>query len=90
MRLSGIREGNGEAMDIELGRIEAMVFDVDGTLIDSAYEHTLAWTRAFKEAAVEVPTWWIHRHVGMGGDHLVEARMTLEVTLTVERTPETP
>jgi HAD superfamily hydrolase (TIGR01549 family) len=66
-------EGNGEAMDIELGRIEAMVFDVDGTLIDSTYEHTLAWARAFKEVGVEVPAWWIHRHVGMGGDHLVEA-----------------
>jgi HAD superfamily hydrolase (TIGR01509 family) len=66
-------EGNGEAMDMELGRIEAIVLDVDGTLIDSAYEHTLAWARAFKEVGVEVPAWWIHRHVGMGGDHLVEA-----------------
>jgi HAD superfamily hydrolase (TIGR01549 family) len=68
-----LAEGNGEAMDIEVGRIEAMVFDVDGTLIDSAYEHTLAWARAFTEVGVQVPSWSIHRHVGMGGDHLVEA-----------------
>jgi HAD superfamily hydrolase (TIGR01549 family) len=60
-------------MDIELGSVEAMVFDVDGTLIDSAYEHTLAWARAFTDVGVRVPSWWIHRHVGMGGDHLVEA-----------------
>jgi len=60
-------------MDIELGSVEAMVFDVDGTLIDSAYQHTLAWARAFADVGVQVPSWWIHRHVGMGGDHLVEA-----------------
>jgi HAD superfamily hydrolase (TIGR01549 family) len=71
--LSSLPEGNAEAMDLEVGQIEAMVFDVDGTLIDSAYEHTLAWASAFAEVGVQVPSWWIHRHVGMGGDHLVEA-----------------
>ena len=60
-------------MVFEVGRVEAMVFDVDGTLIDSAYEHTLAWARAFADVDVQVPSWRIHRHIGMGGDHLVEA-----------------
>ncbi len=60
-------------MGIDVGGIEAMVFDVDGTLVDSNYEHTLAWARAFKELGIPVPTWRLHRHVGMGGDQLVEA-----------------
>ena len=58
-------------MRFNTGNVEAIVFDVDGTLVDSNYEHTIAWARAFKEAGVEVPTWRIHRHVGMGGDQLV-------------------
>lgn len=53
---------------MEIGKVEAIVFDVDGTLVDSNYEHTIAWARAFKEAGAEVPTWRIHRHIGMGGD----------------------
>lgn len=60
-------------MGIDVGGIGAMVFDVDGTLVDSNYEHTLAWARAFKELGIPVPTWRLHRHVGMGGDQLVEA-----------------
>jgi HAD superfamily hydrolase (TIGR01549 family) len=60
-------------MRIRRGGLEAIVFDVDGTLVDSNYEHALAWARAFKEVGVEVPSWRIHRHVGMGGDQLVSA-----------------
>lgn len=60
-------------MGIDVGGIEAMVFDVDGTLVDSNYENTLAWARAFKALGIPVPTWRLHRHVGMGGDQLVEA-----------------
>ena len=60
-------------MRFETGNVEAIVYDVDGTLVDSNYEHTIAWARAFKQAGVEVPTWRIHRHVGMGGDQLVPA-----------------
>lgn len=60
-------------MGIDAGGIEALLFDVDGTLVDSNYEHTLAWAHAFREAGVRVPTWRLHRHVGMGGDQLVEA-----------------
>jgi HAD superfamily hydrolase (TIGR01509 family) len=51
----------------------AVIFDVDGTLVDSNYEHVLAWSQAFKAVDVHVPAWVIHRHVGMGGDQLVAA-----------------
>jgi HAD superfamily hydrolase (TIGR01509 family) len=48
-----------------------VLFDVDGTLMDTNYLHTLAWSRAFAEAGVWAPMNAIHRLVGMGGDHLV-------------------
>jgi HAD superfamily hydrolase (TIGR01509 family) len=47
------------------------IFDIDGTLVDSAYHHALAWQRAFREHAVELPMWRIHRQIGKGGDRLV-------------------
>ncbi len=47
------------------------IFDVDGTLVDSTYHHALAWQRAFREHAVELPMWRIHREIGKGGDRLV-------------------
>jgi HAD superfamily hydrolase (TIGR01509 family) len=49
-----------------------VLFDVDGTLVDTNYLHTLAWWRAFRDAGEWVPMNAIHRLVGMGGDHLVE------------------
>jgi HAD superfamily hydrolase (TIGR01549 family) len=49
----------------------AVLFDVDGTLVDTNYQHTLAWFRAFREHDVTVPNWRIHRAIGMGGDRLV-------------------
>lgn len=49
------------------------VFDVDGTLVDSNYQHVLAWHRAFSRYDVTQPLWQIHRHLGMGGDKLVAA-----------------
>ncbi len=51
----------------------AAILDVDGTLVDTNYHHAVAWYRAFKSFDVVVPVWRIHRHVGMGGDHLVSA-----------------
>jgi HAD superfamily hydrolase (TIGR01549 family) len=49
------------------------VFDVDGTLVDSNYQHVLAWHRAFRTYDAVQPLWRIHRHIGMGGDKLVAA-----------------
>jgi phosphoglycolate phosphatase-like HAD superfamily hydrolase len=48
-----------------------VVFDVDGTLVDSNYHHALAWYRAFRAHDLVLPLWQIHRHMGMGGDKLV-------------------
>lgn len=49
-----------------------MVFDVDGTLMDTNYHHAIAWFRALRQRNVTVPVWRIHRAIGMGGDRLVE------------------
>jgi phosphoglycolate phosphatase-like HAD superfamily hydrolase len=51
----------------------AAIVDVDGTLVDSNYQHVVAWQRALRAEGVAVPAWRIHRHVGMGGDKLVAA-----------------
>ena len=51
----------------------AILFDIDGTLVDSTYHHALAWQRAFAHHQVVLPLWRIHRTVGMGGDKLVAA-----------------
>ena len=51
----------------------AAILDVDGTLVDTNYHHAIAWYRAFRQNGVKLPIWRIHRHIGMGGDQLVEA-----------------
>jgi HAD superfamily hydrolase (TIGR01549 family) len=51
----------------------AAILDVDGTLVDTNYHHAIAWYRAFRQHGVVLPAWRIHRHIGMGGDQLVEA-----------------
>jgi HAD superfamily hydrolase (TIGR01549 family) len=50
-----------------------VLFDVDGTLVDTNYHHSLAWFRAFRRQSLTVPLWRIHRAIGMGGDQLVAA-----------------
>ena len=50
---------------------DTVVLDVDGTLVDSNYHHTLAWWSAFREHDLLVHAWRIHRAIGMGGDRLV-------------------
>lgn len=49
----------------------AVLFDIDGTLVDSTYHHAIAWQRAFDRIGKPYPLWRIHRAVGMGGDKLV-------------------
>ena len=51
----------------------AAVLDVDGTLVDTNYQHALAWFRAFRAERIVLPMWRLHRHVGMGGDKFVAA-----------------
>lgn len=48
-----------------------VLFDVDGTLVDTNYHHAVAWFQAFQRQGVTVPVWRIHRAIGMGGDRLV-------------------
>ena len=49
------------------------ILDVDGTLVDTNYQHAIAWYRAFRSRGATFPLWQIHRHIGMGGDQLVPA-----------------
>ena len=49
------------------------ILDIDGTLVDTNYQHALAWYRAFRRHEIVLPVWRIHRHIGMGGDQLVGA-----------------
>ncbi len=49
------------------------ILDIDGTLVDTNYQHSLAWFRAFKANGIILPIWRIHRHIGMGGDQAVAA-----------------
>ena len=53
--------------------VDTVIFDVDGTLVDSNYQHALAWYRALRRYDVIVPVWKIHRAIGMGGDQLIAA-----------------
>jgi phosphoglycolate phosphatase-like HAD superfamily hydrolase len=53
--------------------IDTVVLDIDGTLVDSVYAHVWSWREAFRVLGVDVPTWQVHRAIGMGGDRLVEA-----------------
>ena len=45
----------------------ALVFDLDGTLVDTVYAHVLAWQRALAEGGLPVDGWRIHRRIGMSG-----------------------
>jgi HAD superfamily hydrolase (TIGR01549 family) len=51
----------------------AAILDIDGTLVDTNYQHTLAWWQAMQQHGVDVPAWRLHRAIGMGGDQLVTA-----------------
>ena len=50
---------------------DTAIFDVDGTLVDTNYQHTLAWYRSFRRLDITLPVWRLHRAIGMGGDLLV-------------------
>ncbi|HEV8342208.1 MAG TPA: HAD family hydrolase, partial [Candidatus Binatia bacterium] len=52
---------------------QAFLFDLDGTLIDSVYQHVLAWREALAETGIELAVWRIHRRIGMSGGLLAHA-----------------
>src|SRR5689334_7588580 len=51
--------------------MHALVFDLDGTLVDSVYAHVLAWQRALSEVGVDVVGHLLHRHVGSSGGLII-------------------
>ena len=51
--------------------MHALIFDLDGTLVDTVYGHVLAWQRALSEAAIDVDGYRLHRHVGSSGKLIV-------------------
>jgi HAD superfamily hydrolase (TIGR01549 family) len=58
---------------------DTAIFDVDGTLVDTNYQHALAWFRAFRLYDITRPMWRLHRGIGMGGDLFVSAVAGREV-----------
>jgi HAD superfamily hydrolase (TIGR01509 family) len=60
-------EMTSEATSVRRG----VLFDIDGTLVDTSYLHTVAWWQAFRQAGLDASMARIHRAIGMGGDHLV-------------------
>ena len=63
----------------------AFLFDLDGTLVDSVYQHVIAWRDALEEAGINLPVWKIHRRIGMSGGLFVNA---LARELDAELDPE--
>jgi HAD superfamily hydrolase (TIGR01549 family) len=51
----------------------AFLFDLDGTLVDSVYQHVLAWREALAAVGIELAVWRIHRRIGMSGGLFVNA-----------------
>jgi HAD superfamily hydrolase (TIGR01549 family) len=52
---------------------QAFLFDLDGTLIDSVYQHVLAWREALENGGIHLAVWRIHRQIGMSGGLFVNA-----------------
>jgi HAD superfamily hydrolase (TIGR01549 family) len=61
----------------------AAILDIDGTLVDTNYQHAIAWYRAFRQHGIVLPVWKIHTHIGMGGDQLVASLTSDEVDETI-------
>jgi len=69
--LRGISRRNRAAPSHPSG--PAFLFDLDGTLVDSVYQHVLAWRDALEEAGIDLAVWRIHRRIGMSGGLFVNA-----------------
>jgi HAD superfamily hydrolase (TIGR01509 family) len=59
--------------------VAVAIIDIDGTLVDTNYQHALAWYRAFRSCGIVLQVWRIHRHIGMGGDQIVRALTDVDV-----------
>jgi len=56
-----------------LSNVTAFLFDLDGTLVDSVYQHALAWRAALERVNIDLSVWRIHRRVGMSGGLMANA-----------------
>src|SRR5439155_10736392 len=54
-----------------MARPTAFLFDLDGTLVDSVYQHVLAWHEALEREGIPLSIWRVHRRIGMSGGLLV-------------------
>ncbi len=59
-------------VDAHTMKYPAVLFDLDGTLIDSNYHHVSAWSRALSDAGIPIPMWKIHRRIGMSGKSFLQ------------------
>jgi HAD superfamily hydrolase (TIGR01509 family) len=67
--------------------VQALIFDLDGTLVDTVYAHVLAWQRALAEAGMPIEGWKIHRRIGMSGGLFINALLReTGHTLTADET----
>ncbi|PYO69768.1 MAG: HAD family hydrolase [Gemmatimonadetes bacterium] len=73
--------------------VPSLLFDLDGTLVDSVYQHVLAWREALEAAGLELSVWRIHRRIGMSGGLFLDAllretgrRLSAEEVTRVQRT----
>ncbi len=60
-------------MKSKVRKSPALVFDLDGTLVDSVYQHVLAWHEALQQLGIELSVWRIHRKIGMSGGLFAQA-----------------
>src|SRR5512133_2727578 len=61
-----------------------VLFDVDGTLLDTNYLHVLAWWQGFRDTGHEVGMWTLHRAIGIGSEELVQRVLGHEDPATVD------
>jgi HAD superfamily hydrolase (TIGR01509 family) len=66
-------EPNPEPISKRTQPTPALIFDLDGTLVDSVYQHVLAWRQALEAEGIELSVWRIHRRIGMSGGLFVNA-----------------
>jgi len=66
------------------GPRNAFLFDLDGTLVDSVYQHVLAWREALESEGITLSVWRIHRRIGMSGG-LLTNMLLRETGLTLDR-----
>jgi HAD superfamily hydrolase (TIGR01549 family) len=67
------RRRSGNRRDGRARALKALILDLDGTLVDSTYQHVLAWQRAFASIGITLPAIELHRRIGMNGSLMISA-----------------